>query len=393
MLSKIFRPAALVCALAGIATAGSPRPIAFREHVVASNLKMGYQLVAADLNSDGKPDLIAVDERATELAWYENPTWQRHVIAKDVPRAINLDCADLDGDGTPEIVFLYRFESVASKSVGTVALLHHDGDPRRPWTLREIDRVPAAHRVRFFSYDGSGNKVAVMAPMAGLQATPPLYAGPTPVYIYRPPEWSREQIASLEGIVHGLYPIDWLNNGRQYILTASFRGLRLLSPPAASGPWTEREISPGDTNACPKCGSSEVALGHLKNRRFLAVIEPWHGTSVVIYIEQSSRAKPSSQWTRTVIDGSYLNGHALAVGDLDGDRRDEVVAGFRGQGHQLSLYQAADSRGKSWKRTPLDTAIAPADCKIRDFNGDGRPDIACIGASTGNIKWYENLPR
>src|ERR1035438_3731475 len=50
---------------------------------IAGDLKMGYQLVAADLNRDGKLDLIAVDERGTELAWYENPTWERHVIVKD----------------------------------------------------------------------------------------------------------------------------------------------------------------------------------------------------------------------------------------------------------------------------------------------------------------------
>ena len=28
-----------------------------------------------------------------------------------------------------------------------------------------------------------------------------------------------------------------------------------------------------------------------------------------------------------------------------------------------------------------------------DMNGDGRPDIACIGAATANLKWYENLGR
>jgi hypothetical protein len=32
-----------------------------------------------------------------------------------------------------------------------------------------------------------------------------------------------------------------------------------------------------------------------------------------------------------------------------------------------------------------------AACAIADLNGDGRPDIACIGSSTANLKWYENL--
>ena len=37
--------------------------------------------------------------------------------------------------------------------------------------------------------------------------------------------------------------------------------------------------------------------------------------------------------------------------------------------------------------------IAAAACAIADLNQDGRPDIACIGSSTANLKWYENLGR
>lgn len=82
----------------------------FREEIVTKEIKFGYQLVAVDLNGDGKKDLIAVDERATELAWFENPTWARHVLATNVPRPLNVACCDLDGDGVPEVVLAYRFK-------------------------------------------------------------------------------------------------------------------------------------------------------------------------------------------------------------------------------------------------------------------------------------------
>ena len=85
----------------------------FREHVITQELKYGYQLVAADLTKDSRKDLIAVDERATELVWFENrhPVWQRHVLARNAPRQLNADCWDLDADGVPEVVLAYRFES------------------------------------------------------------------------------------------------------------------------------------------------------------------------------------------------------------------------------------------------------------------------------------------
>ena len=96
-------------------------------------------------------------------------------------------------------------------------------------------------------------------------------------------------------------------------------------------------------------------------------------------------------WTRNVIDRSLVDGHTIVTADLDGDGRDEVIAGYRGKGRSVHIYSAKDKRGDAWEKRILDDGgIAAAACVAVDLNGDKRPDIACIGSATTNLKWYEN---
>ena len=149
-------------------------------------------------------------------------------------------------------------------------------------------------------------------------------------------------------------------------------------------------LAAGDQDSKPARGSSEIGVGKVGGRRFLATIEPWHGDKVVVYLEPGSKAERSKLWERRVIDSSFRDGHALACADLDGDGNDEIVAGFRGPGTSLYVYYATDSSGTKWERQQLDTDMAASGVVVADLNSDSRPDVIAIGASTGNVKWYEN---
>ncbi len=359
---------------------------AFRATSIVSGLGMGYQLVLADLNRDKRLDVIVVDERAQDLAWYENPTWTRHVLATAVPRVINLDTHDLDGDGIPEIALAHQFETDPARSVGQVLLLTHGDDPTQAWTSRPIDAVPTAHRVRWMRIESGKAPWLIVAPFAGAGVVAPKYEGRTPIYAYRPDTWARQQISStLTGIVHSIHPVEWAP-GRWQLLTASFDGLQRLVPKA--GEWTHVPLTSGNVEPCPRCGSSEVKVGTLGQRRFLATIEPFHGTNVVVYLD-----RPSG-WDSLVIERGMTNGHALAVADLDGDGRDEIIGGFRGKDFRITIYRADDATGTRWTPTVLDQGhVAGADCKVADLTGDGRLDIVCSGASTGNVMLFEQQPR
>src|SRR5262249_18388729 len=88
-----------------------------------------------------------------------------------------------------------------------------------------------------------------------------------------------------------------------------------------------------------------------------------------------------------------VEGHEVAVADLNGDGRDDIVAGDRSaKGAAVHVMYAPEDPGGQWHHQVLDQGgMAASGCVAADLNNDRRPDILCIGSSTGNIKWYENL--
>jgi len=366
-------------------TGGGGTATGFVAHEIATGLRGGYQVVVADLNKDGKPDIIALAQGLPELLWYENPGWQRHVLLSGVLQPINASTYDIDGDGIPEIALAQGFTMSTETSKGQIGLLTHGPDVTAPWTYKEIDAVPTAHRLRWIDIDGSGKKILAMAPLIGMASTPPDYRVPVPIFFYRAPDWKREVLSdALTGLIHGIEPLPWDDVKGDVLVSASFMGL--IRHQFASGKWAQTEITKGDPQPWPKSGASDVKLGRLGARKFLATIEPWHGNEVVIYTQTGSA------WARHLIDDQIINGHSIVAVDIDNDGRDEVVVGQRG-GARMPILYTASADGASWSKRALDDegSMAGAGCAAADLNADKRTDIVCIGTATANLRWYENV--
>jgi hypothetical protein len=329
----------------------------FNERTLATDLRGGYQVVVADVNHDGRPDLIALASGQHDLLWFEAPDWKRHVLAAGQNRMIN--CAVIDN----EIVLASEFQNEAKNSIGLVSVLRPGPDVRELWTATEIDRLPTSHRLRVADLFHNGHPVVINAALTAPDTGGPDYRGNTPLVYYVPGEWKRKVI-SMEnsGVVHGIYV-----TADNCLLTASFTGIHKFCA-AKDGKFTRTEIAKGDPAPWPKSGSSDVAVGHLGKTEFLAAIEPWHGNQVAVYTGDR----------RDVIDTTLLDGHTIQTADFDSDGNDEIIAGFRGQPRRVYLYR---HDGKSWTRTTLDSDMAAASCAIADLNGDHKPDVVCIDST------------
>lgn len=356
----------------------------FVAHEIATGLTGGYQVIATDLNRDGKPDLVALASGLPELVWFENPTWKRHVIASGMRGLINVSAADLDDDGVPELAVASGFSTRPDQSSGDVALFTHGTDPTQPWTMRVIDHVPSAHRLRWY-VDGDGQRWLINAPLAAASARPPNYDGATPIYVYRAPDFKRDSLPSDEsGVVHSIEPVG-TSVCERCLLSAGFAGIHRYEHSRAG--WTHALIAGGNDAPVPNGGSSDAAIGRLTGRAYvIASIEPWHGNQVVVY-----RGAPAGAFSRTVIDSSVVDGHTLVTADLDGDGVDEIIVGQRGGSRSVWIY-STNRDAASWSRATLDDGgMAAAGCVAVDLNADTKIDIACIGTATMNLKWYENL--
>jgi hypothetical protein len=295
------RTAAAGFVLLGGAAAQPAAPIAplkgpFIAHMIATGVTGGYQLIAADINHDGKTDVIGLSQHG-DLVWYENPTWTSHsiiaesqaqvMIGQDAWHMVNGDAADIDG--YPEIALAYGFNANGASSVGNIGILHRDGNAG--WTLKEIGRVPTAHRIRFGDVDGEGRKELFVGPVLNEAETGGLALPghlPVALWMFRPdltqPNGWKQTLITREnmGLVHAVQPLDWDGDGHDEVLTAGFSGV-FVHHLEKDGSWTRRQIAAGDTAPWPGTGASEVQVGSMEGRKFFVTIEHFHGNMLVVY--------------------------------------------------------------------------------------------------------------
>jgi hypothetical protein len=209
--------------------------------------------------------------------------------------------------------------------------------------------------------------------------------------------WLPEILDESLHVVHNFCPFPADNRKGFDVLCASYEGLSLLQGDKTGTKWQKVAIGDGNqSNPKSNRGSSEVKHGKLKSgKRVIATIEPWHGNQVVVYTEP---AKAGDKWERHVIDEQLKWGHAVAFADLDGDGGDELVIGVRddlsqkpGERCGVRVYKATDETGAKWARHDIDPGgVAVEDMAVADLNGDGRLDIVAVGRKTGNVRIYWN---
>lgn len=381
--------------------AGAPAragELKFERTVIDPDFPGGYQVEVADVDGDGKPDIVALG--GSTVAWYQNPSWKKRLVSgrEQTPDVISCATADVDRDGKAEVAIAYDFAMNDPKR-GKLGLAIQGATLDDPWTFEYVRDVPSIHRVRWgdpWIHDGVPE--LIVAPIFGEAATEArFYLDPArllSVANVLPRKAGRYAISEAIGdrpVIHAIRVLDVDGDGDDDVLTADNFGIglsiRYNEGLRLDQTWSSRVLVTGVNAPAPARGCSEVHLGRLRDgRRFLATLEPWHGNQVAVYPE----SKPGSLdfGGRQLLDDTLDAGHALWVADVDGDGDDEVFAGHRGKDARVSAY---DLDGGRWTRTVVDTAITAQDLRGGDLNADGTPDVVAIGGASKNVVWYRPI--
>ena len=391
--AKVIGGAVALCVSTGIQAQRLPE---FERRVLDAEFQGGYGVGFADIDGDGLGDVVAWATNPGQLVWFRNPDWSKHAITSTMRGNIDSAPLDIDGDGDMDLALAHDFSLGDSTGGGVIHWLENPGDPisNEEWRAHYIDEIPTSHRIRWADVNGDGREELVNLPIIGVGASGPLYDVGLQLKSYPVPEdltvdhWNGVVLDNSLELSHGMASVDWDDDGREDLLTASFGGVHLFQLATSGRAVSKTQVGEGlQGPERPDIGSSEVGVGRLPGGgRFVAAIEPWHGNQVVVY------QGGEFPWSRAAIDHGIAGGHGLITADLDGDGVDEIIAGGRREPHQLAIYQYDDRAGR-WRREDLDTGVAVSGLAAADIDGDGDMDLAAAGSATTNIVVYFNLWR
>lgn len=378
-LAPAFLPFSL--SLHAAPPAGLPR---FEAQVIDEAVEIGYGLAIGDVDGDGAADVILCDKR--EISWFRNPEWKEASIVKNLTLRdhVCLAAADLDGDGKVELAAGAQWnpgETTDKAQSGAVFYLERPASGDGPWKPVALYHDPTTHRMRWVPT--SGGHHLIVLPLHGIGNKDGAGENYVNVRTYRvdpakagdAASWNHEVLGAKLHVTHNFD----FRDGHLYIGGAE--GIVRETPGAAESTML---VTP-ENSTPPTRGVGEIAKGS----DFIAAVEPFHGNDLVVY-----RSTGDGKWSRTLLTDSLNQGHALGVGDFNGDGREDVVVGWRNpdaEGHVgVKLFYQKEDGGwhpPFWVARDL---VASEDLKVADLDKDGLPEIVVAGRSSNNLVIFWN---
>ncbi len=196
---------------------------------------------------------------------------------------------------------------------------------------------------------------------------------------YHNPDWKRYVISPGEFTTDGEVA-DLNGDGEAEVITSNIQTDQIewyerVGDPSRPEGWKRHRIGGG--------WAHDLAVGDINGDGRLDVVAFSKYVKPPHLVWWEAPADPRQEWTRHEIDEPA--GEGLDVGDLDSDGHLDIAAG-------RCWYRNVDGRGLKWEKRET-TSDWTHDCRvvIADMNGDGKPDIVLSHSEgKGRLSWFEN---
>ena len=338
------------------------------------------QLVSGDFDHDGFPDLAGPSGlEPSEILYFFGDGHGNFVMQPVVgPEGQYVAVGDFNGDGIPDVVVPDRFTFV-SLALGRTGRNFPSPLSLNPATMTELSTGD-------INGDGLPEIFVGGDYIHGIPGTVFLNLGNSSFQFAANTDPSSFMIADLTG--KGVFDLlggatanleIWPNNR-----TLNFSSSPITLQQPSQGPLTIADI---DGDGCPDI----VALGQIFYGNCAYQFTPeattptFDGPYVVgdftgngqldIAAGSLTYLNLGNRMFQTVQSGLPLsNGAIAAVGDFNGDGKDDVAINLPGDSSIAIYYSNGD--GTFYQGTQVDPGQYPGAIVVGDFNGDGRPDLA-----------------